>query len=110
MMDDVRTVRLVGRMGNIARTTCMPQFKNRLANLYRNDGVFLSICNESNQSGGDNVGITATASVTAVASEAGDDDDGGGDSDPEPERQPHYRNNQQYLNNAVSTFLFGGAK
>ena len=41
-----------------------------------------------------------------TAAKAGDDD--GGDSD--PERQTYHRNNQQHLNNAVSTILSGGAK
>lgn len=50
---------------------------------------FLSIVNESNLTGGENVGgSTAVAAAPEVAAE---DDDGDGDPDPEPERRPRHR-------------------
>lgn len=49
----------------------------------------LSIINESNLTGGENVGGSTAA--PAAPEVAGDDDDGDGDGDPDPDRQPRRR-------------------
>lgn len=50
----------------------------------------LSIRNEANLTGSDNVGGSTAA--PAAPEVAADDDDGDGDGDPEPERRPRHRN------------------
>lgn len=49
----------------------------------------LSIINESNLTGGENVGSSTAAPAAPEA--AGDDDDGDGDGDPDPDRRPKRR-------------------